>query len=718
MRALASLLFRPRAIAVVGASDNPQKIGGRPLAYLRRFGYRGDVYAVNPHRAEVQHVRTYPTMADLPEAPDLAIIATPRSEVEAAVDACAARGVGAAIIMTSGFGETGLAVHADLEQRLAARARAAGMRLVGPNTQGIAAFHTGAVASFSTLFQDITVGDGPVAVASQSGIMSAVPIGLLERAHIGVRYSLAAGNEADVTTVELAQAALEDESVRLLLLYLESIRHPNELAELGEHARGRGVPIVCVKAGRSQRGQQTARSHTAALANEDRAADAWLRHCGIWRVDDIHELVKAAPLYLKGWQPKGRRLVVISNSGASCVMAADTAADLDLTLADFSDDTAAAVAQALPPFATAANPLDLTAGLMHDSAMLGRVLDLLSPVSDRLKPVATGSPFDLVLIDLPVSGEGYDLPLLAADAAKFADVTASAVVVSTPRPATAAMIRRAGLPAFDNPTDGLKALAQLAAHADLLRRVSAADRLKPVPTEAPTGPITSTLLNEAESLAIVRDAGVPVVPFELCGDESAVRRAFAALGPRVAVKGCSRDVPHKHQLGLVTLNVDTEAAALELFHRHRAAIVAHGARFDGVLLQPMSQGRIELALGLQRDAHFGALLMIGPGGSAIEMLDEAVLLVPPVAPPDVREALSRLPTVSARLRSLDLPAAALDAFCEATVRLGMLALANLLIRALDLNPVLLGDSGAVAVDALVDLADTAFAKASADRDFA
>jgi acyl-CoA synthetase (NDP forming) len=197
------------------------------------------------------------------------------------------------------------------------------MRLIGPNTQGLANFGNGAVLNFSTMFIEAEPKDGPVGIVSQSGAMSVVPYGLLRAQGIGVRHVHATGNDADVTVSELASLVAEDPDLRLLLLYLETIRDPWNLAETARIAHSRGLPIIALKSGRTPAGQQAAKSHTGALANEDRVVDAFLEQHGIWRARDVGELTRATELYLKGWKPKGRRLVAISNSGAICVMAAD-----------------------------------------------------------------------------------------------------------------------------------------------------------------------------------------------------------------------------------------------------------------------------------------------------------------------------------------------------------------------------------------------------------
>lgn len=226
----------PRSIAVIDASDNPHKIGGRPLAYLSRFGFQGKVYAINPQRAQVQGFASFASFSALPEVPDLVIIALPGELAVTAVSECAAAGVAMCIIMSSGFSESGEAARLQ-EENMVACARVAGMRLVGPNSQGLANFSNGAVASFSTMFTEVDPADGPVGIVSQSGAMAVIPYGLLRGHGIGVRHSHATGNDCDVTVCELATVIAEDPGLKLLILYLEGIPDPWHLAEAAAIAR-------------------------------------------------------------------------------------------------------------------------------------------------------------------------------------------------------------------------------------------------------------------------------------------------------------------------------------------------------------------------------------------------------------------------------------------------------------------------------------------------
>src|SRR5262245_29256489 len=552
----------PRSIAVIGASDNPHKVGGRPILYLQRYGYRGAVYPVNPGRATVQGLRAFAGIEDLPEAPELAIVAVAGDEAVRAVESCAERGVKVAVVMASGFGETG-AEGLRVQEGLVETARRAGMRLIGPNCQGLANFATGVVANFSTIFHEMEGRDGPVAIVSQSGANSQAIYTLVMRKGLGVRHVHTTGNEADVTVADLAEAVLEHSGVRLLLLYMEAIKDPQRLAAAAERARSRGVPIVALKAGRTARGQKAASSHTGALAAEDRVVDAFFERHAIWRAADPHELVSAAALYASGRPPRGRRLVVVSNSGASCVMAADYADQKEIPLASVSSGAKTELAKVLPGFAALENPIDVTGALLSNNALFGAVLPI----------VGDDAQSDLALLAIPAAGTGYDVPRFARELSLFADRYGHAVAVAAPQESVRGPFERLGIAAFEREREAIDALAQFADHAALMCR-PAAEPARAVRIAA------TRFLNEADSLALISQSGLPVIEHRLCRSEDEVRAAAADFRGGVVVKACSPDLPHKSDHGLVSLNPADPAAE---FRRQREKVTSLRARFEGVI---------------------------------------------------------------------------------------------------------------------------------------
>jgi acyl-CoA synthetase (NDP forming) len=674
----------PRSVAVIGASDNPHKVGGRPILYMQRYGYRGAIYPINPGRATVQGLRAFSRLEDVPEAPELAIVAVAGDEAVRAVESCAALGVKVAVVMASGFGETGEA-GLKVQEAMVQSARRAGMRLIGPNCQGLANFASGVVANFSTIFHELEARDGPVAIVSQSGANSQAIYTLVMEKGLGVRHVHATGNEADVTVADLAEAVIDDPGVRLVLLYMEAIKDPQRLAAAAERARSRGVPIVALKAGRTARGQKAASSHTGALASEDRVVDAFFERHAIWRAADPQELVSAAALYVSGQRPLGKRLIVVSNSGASCVMAADYTEQRDIPLAPVSANARKRLSGVLPGFAALDNPIDVTGALLGNPQLFGAVLPI---VGDDMQS-------DLLMLALPVAGTGYDVPRFAQDLSAFKDRYGHAVAVAAPQDSVRRPFDEAGIATFAREREAMDALVQLAAHAELMARKGAPAR--------PTPSIKSTyFLSEADSLALLSKAGLPVIEHRLCRDEDEVAAARAALGASVVMKACSPDLPHKSDHGLVSFNA---LDARSEFRRQAKAVRTLGARFDGVIVARMAAKGHELALGARVDAQFGPVVLVGDGGIYLEALKDFRLLLPPFTEEEVREKVSALRVAPLLGAVRGRPARDIQAYASMAVRLGEAMLAwDGAVASVDINPVIVFETGrgAVAVDALAE----------------
>lgn len=686
-------LLTPRSIAVIGASDHIHKIGGRPIHYMQQHGYGGALYPINPQRETIQGLRSYPALDALPEAPELAIIVVAGEGAVQAVRDCARLGVAAAIVIASGFGEAGEEGRRQ-QQQMIDIARPAGLRLVGPNSQGLANFGSGAIASFSTMFIEVPPRDGPIAVISQSGGMGAMVYGLLRQQGLGVRHMHATGNQADVTVSDLALAVAHDDDVRLMLLYLETLSDPATLAQAAAVARARGVPLVAVKAGRTSAGQRAAASHTGALANEDRAVDAFLAHHGIWRVDDGHALARCAPLYLREWQAKGRGLVVVSNSGASCVVAADAAESAGLEMAPLSDDTRAGLAGRLPGFAATANPVDVTAALLTNSGLFGDVL----PV------IAGDAAADMVLLDIPVAGMGYDIERFATDAAAFGQSSGKPIAVAAWQQGVAEPFRRRGVPVFANAGEALPALSQWRAHRLRIAELAASPPAVPGAVAAQSPSATATL-SEAASLARLAEAGVPVVPHTLCRNADEAVAAWRRFQGPVAVKACAAAVPHKSEHGLVALACNDERTVAAAFEHQMATLNRMGVQAEGALVAPMVRAQRECMIGARWDAVFGAVLLIGDGGKYVEAVRDTAVLLAVSSEEEVERAVRslRIAPVLAGVRG----EAAVDvrALCRTAVAVGRLVHeAGGTIRSVDLNPVMANPDGVVVVDALMEVA--------------
>jgi acyl-CoA synthetase (NDP forming) len=684
----------PRSVAIIGASENPNKIGGRPVHYLEKFGFKGKIFPINPSRQQIQGHKCYPNLQDLPEAPEMVIVAVAGDNAMSAVEDCAARGVKIAVVMASGFGEVDAVAGKAKEQRMVAAAHRAGMRIVGPNSQGLANFGTGAIASFSTMFMEFDRAEGHVAMLSQSGALSTVPVGFLLQRGIGVRHSHATGNDADITVGELAVAVAEDSEVKLMLLYLESIPEKKYLEELAGVAQNRDLPIIALKSGRSEAGRQAAQSHTGALANEDRVVDAFFEHHGIWRAPDMRGLVEATELYLKGWKPRGRRLVAISNSGAVCVMTADAATAVGMPMARLAPETDRKLKGILPSFATTTNPIDLTAALLSNSHLFG----------DILPAIAEDPAADAFLIGVPVAGPGYDVDAFARDTAAFGKQTGKPLVVAATQPSVARQFAALGTSVFPTEVEAVTALHQFLAHRELMARSLTRQATRGKPDALLPASDKTVMLNEADSLALLAARGIKVVPHRLCRSRAEAIAAFETIGGPVVVKGCSADIAHKSELGLVKLGVKTREEAGEVWAQMEGIIRKHGSRFDGVIIAAMAGGRREIMIGAHRDAVFGPVVAVGDGGKYVEVFRDTTLLLPPFSIDDVKEALGRLRIAPLLTGVRGEPPMDVDALADAVVKVGdLMCDPDAKAMSLDLNPVLLDSAGkgCVVVDAVV-----------------
>ncbi|MET0962116.1 MAG: acetate--CoA ligase family protein [Noviherbaspirillum sp.] len=690
MPATSCAVFAPSSVAVIGASDNPNKVGGRPIHYMTRFGYAGAIYPINPARAEIQNRRCYPSLQAIGVTPDAAIVAVAGKEAIQAVRDCADLGVALVVVMASGFAETGAAGRL-LQDEMVAYAAARGTRVIGPNAQGVANFANGAVLNFSTMFMEVPPQDGPIAIISQSGAASVMPYALLREVGLGVRYLCATGNDADLGIAELCVMAARDPEIRLILVYAEALGQPALLAEAARLARARGAAMVLLKGGSSSKGAAAAASHTGAMVGHDGALDAFLRRHGIRRAHDMHELVSAAPLYLQAVPCGAGRTVVMSHSGAVGVMCADAAEQAGLPLTELAAATCEQLRAILPGFATASNPLDLTAALMGNNGMYPAVLEALGSDPDA----------DMFLIGIPVAGPGYDVPALAGATAAFARRLQRPVAVCAPQTSVREAFAAHGLPVFRTESDAVRALRHYSSDCQPLAAPAG-------PSDQPAAelPPEGGVLGEADSLALLRRAGLPVVEHLLCASADEARAAFARIGAPVAVKGCAAAVPHKSEHGLVRLNLQSGDEVAAAAASCLAALEAMDCGPARVLVAPMVRAIHEFMLGVAVDPVFGPVVMMGEGGTLVEVRRDTVSLLAPFTVDEALAALRRLRIAPLFDGYRERPALDLAALARAAAALGDFAWRNReRLLSVDMNPVmaLAPGKGVVAVDAVVEI---------------
>ena len=688
-------LMTPRSVAIIGASDDATRIGGRPLRYLLDAGYRGQVYPVNPRRPTVQELPAFASLDEIGAPVDLAIVAVPAAAVITTLEQCAASGVGAAVVFSSGFAEMGDEGSA-VQDRMRAIAHASGMRILGPNCLG---HYNAGIGLFATFSSSIELGRpvaGPVGVVSQSGAYGGHVAFLARSRGVHVGLLITTGNECDVEAAECIEWMAGRDEVRVIAACAEGLRDGDALCRALEAARAHRKPLVFLKMGRSAAGARAAMSHTASLAGRDAVYDAVFREFGVHRARDTDEMIDVAYTASFGILPAEERLGLVSVSGGMGIQMADAAERAGVTLVPMPEQTQARLKRRLP-FASPVNPVDITAQVFNDHALLEENLDAM---------LEEGGYTALVAFFTYVAGvEFMAAPLRAAMARARERFPDRLIALSIIAPAhVVRAYESVGCPCFEDPDRAVRAVVAVSRFAQAF---DAQPRGVPEPVEVSGAPPDlSRALDEQAALAMLVGAGLQAPPVRVAGDAHEAARAADALGFPVAMKIRSVDIAHKSDVGGVCLGLDSEQAVREAFTRMLAQVGerAPGARLDGVLITPMAPPGIDMILGVQRDALFGPVLMVGLGGVFVEVLEDVVLERAPVDDSSARAMLRRLKAWPLLDGARGGDAADVDALCAAMVALSRFAAAHRdAIESIDVNPlrVFARGRGAWMLDALI-----------------
>ena len=691
-----ALLFAPRSVAIVGASEHRDRLSGRPVRYLIDGGYAGRILPVNPKRDQVQGLPAWPSIAALPDTPDVALVVVPPQAALEAVQACAERGVRGIYLLAGGFSESG-AEGLRLEQEILRIARAGGIRLIGPNCLGAFNAELRFFGTFATSLERGLPASGPVAVVSQSGAYGQHLAYLLARRGVGAKYLVTTGNELDVEIAECIAWLAGQPEVRVIPAYAEGFRDGPRLRAALEAARGARKPVVFLKVGASQAGARAAASHTAALAGRDAVHEAVFRAGGVLRARSTDDQVDLVCACVHAPPAAGGRLGIVSVSGGFGVQAADAAEAAGLAVAPLAE-AAQARLRALLPMGAFANPIDVTGQAVNDLSLFGRALEIVCAAPD----------FDAVVVCLTTT------PLAAALQAPLAEAIAQATAAHRrARPialvmvADPAMVRDCegeGLLVFE---DGVRAVRALAALAELGR----AFERPPVPATEPAPARRAATagpgpLSEWQAKALLRDAGIPTLHESLVRTADEAAAAAASVGGAVAMKIVSARILHKTEIGGVLLDVRGEEAVRDGFRTlmARAARVAPPTADDAVLVAPMAPAGVEVILGVLHDAVFGPVVMVGGGGVLAECFQDTALRVAPVDDAEARRMIgeTRVAMLLAGWRGA--PPCDIDALAAALVALSRFAVdADGWLESVDINPfrVLPRGEGGVALDAVV-----------------
>lgn len=689
-------LLSPRSVAVFGASDDPNKIGGRPIAYMRKFGFEGRIVPVNPNRSTVQGLRAYQSLFDYAGQVDVGIVAVGGRHAVDAVKEAAVAGVRACVVIASGFGEGGDADGAEMLDEMLDCARSHGMRLVGPNSQGIASFQSNAILSFSTLFSELPPKDGPIAIVSQSGAMASVPYAMLREGGFGVRYVHATGNDADIGLSDLAMSAVLDADISVVILYIENLADADGLRQVAEVASDQGTTILAIYGGISPVGQRAAASHTGALATEENAVRAFFGRIGIRLANSLEEIVDAIPIWLSGRVPTSDRVVGISSSGASCVAISDAAYLNGLRVPEFSRETSSLLSARLPEYASSANPADLTAALLTDGAILGDSLDIISKNED----------YDVLVVALPVTGEGYDVDRFAADITRVAEVHQRLVIAVVNNAQTRELFERSGILVFEDVSRAIAAVSSVVEQVRLRRDVvSGMGRAsRGVGSSRAQSIGDSVLVNEHQSQAVLEKAGVRFADRQYISLEDFDASAFVLTlnSDEVVVKGVTSDTPHKSEYGLVQFSKGVSGDVLNAIETIRNCARASSLSLDGVLICERLHGDVEFIIGARFDPRLGVIGVAGFGGKFAELDPDTVTLIEPFTSQYVTDRLMSLRGSKIFDGFRDLQPVAIEAVVKNIVSLcSFVSEGHGSVLDAEVNPLIYGPAGAVGVDAVI-----------------
>lgn len=685
-------VLRPRSVAIVGASEDKAKYGGRVTHYLLHHDFPGQVYLVNPRRAEILGHAAYPDMAALPGPVDVAFLAVPPGVLVETARACAAAGTGCIVVLTTGFAETGEAEGAARQAELLAALAGTGTRLLGPNCFGLIVPPSKLALSTSVILDAKPLLEGPVALVSQSGALMVAMIDRARVSGIGFRACVSVGNQADLELCDFVEHLIDDPATRAICVYAEGFRDGARFLAAAERCRAAGKPLLLTKVGRTEAGVRAAMSHTASLAGSYAALAAACEARGAVLCDDPDVMVVAADALARFGVPPAGDIVVISPSGGGAGVAVDRIEEAGLPLAALSEATRTALgAVMLPPQAD--NPLDLGGRRAGESLEATREAARLlagDPAVGVVLAAWTTTPF-YAEATRAVAEE----VLARGRAAVFAVLPGAAA--DGPR----AELRALGVPICETLDDAIRTAAALLAAGRLARaEPGLADRPADCPWPEALPP--AGILTEPEAKALLAAYGVAATREALAGTPEEAVAAAARIGYPVALKVVSREIVHKSEAGGVALGLAGPGALAAAWEK-MAARVAHaapGAAIEGFLVQEMRRGGTELLIGARRDPQFGPIVVFGAGGTLVEMLRDVSVAAAPLGP-EAAERLVRASRVWPLLAGWrGAPPADLAAIVDALCRVGWLAhdLGERLVE-LEANPLLAGPDGAVVLDA-------------------
>ncbi|MDP2858473.1 MAG: acetate--CoA ligase family protein [Bacillota bacterium] len=725
--------LKPRSIAIIGASTDVDSINGRPLKYLLEKRYPGSVYPVNPKYESILGVKCYPDILSVPEVPDLALIAVNARVAIRVLRDCKQRGVKNCIVFSSGFAEAG---NEEMQLELDKIAGTPGMRICGPNCQGMINLFDSVFGTFSAAAGPEHLRLGPAAFVSQSGALGFSTFNMAQERGVGFGYVVTTGNQVDVEVAEVAHHILQDDRVSVAICYVEGVKNIENLRALARASRQGGKPLCVLKVGKSTAGRKAAMSHTAALTGSAEVFDAFARQENVVLLDDIEEVIDAAAAFGPGKLASGRGIGIITSSGGAGILMADRCEERGLVVPELPPETQDLIRKYIPAFGSARNPVDLTAQVVNEATQFRICLDALLERPE----------LDVIIVVMTmIIGQSGDQ--VAADVIDASAKTSKPIVVCwTIGPETGPMVgrlARAGVPVFTSPAACARTVARLVSYSERKRVLdsreerksrarTAVQRAQASPSQAAAAPQTAAVsqanalspatgdpvpqaqsllaagqpLTEYQAKSLLRAYGIPTTREEVATSADEAVSIAREIGFPVAMKISSQDILHKTEAGAIRLRLSDERQVKQAFKEvmENSRRHAPSARLDGVLVQEMVVGGTEVIVGANSDPQFGPVVMYGLGGIFVEVLKDVSLRVAPVELDEALDMIKETRAYPVLLGARGRPRADIEALAQAIVDVSRFADAYAgVLRELDINPlvVLPEGKGVKVVDALM-----------------
>jgi acetyl-CoA synthetase (ADP-forming) len=698
---LLRIVINPRTVAVIGASSDVSKFGGRVMQFLVKHGYQGRIVPVNPNATSILGFGACKTIAEAGVPIDVALLAVPVHQLTASLEQCGAAGVRCSVIITADFAELG-EEGAERQAELVRIARRYGMRLIGPNCLGFINPQLKLALTSSVALAIEPMPTGSIGLVSQSGSMMASMISHAADTGAGFSACITVGNQADLEICDFIEYFLVDEATRAICTYIEGLKNGPRFLELAERCRAAGKPLLAVKAGSSEAGANVARSHTASLAGAYAIWEAAARERGVLAIDDPESMIACAHFLTRFGAANCAGVAALSPSGGTIAVTADRLANAGLELAELAPATRAALSHIVPP-ARQLNPLDV-GGLPREQGM---------SAANEAQALLSKDPTVGVLLIVVATTPQLEDKVRAWGEAAMASRTPTAILLTPGRLVDGARqaLRDIGCPYTDRMDDALRVVKACVEYG----RVLSASKIKQqspifvaeISTrikELPRGRLT-----EPEAKSLLRAAGINVTAEVLVTTADEAVQAAHRLSYPVALKAVSRELVHKSDIGAVKLGLADEPAVRGAWHDLTANVAHHlpHLRLDGCLVQEMATGGIEVILGTKWDAQFGAVVMAGAGGILVEIIDDVALALAPLSDDGARALLQRLKIWPVLTGARGRPPADVQALTDALVKLSWIAhSAAARLVELDINPLLVQQHGVIALDARATIADT------------